>query len=158
MSGSSKGEATGWRRRHVLGLRGLAAGELDAIFERAAAYKERARRGEPKSTELAGVVVSNPAKVGKDAGELAGIGPLGVPATDDVSVALADDVDCVVYAATADTRPMEAYGDLDDEENTTGFLVARDQARTGTIRLYNDEFAGGDVSNISFTITNLVQP
>jgi hypothetical protein len=30
-----------------------------------------------------------------------------------VSVALADDIDCVVYAATADTRPMEAYGDLD---------------------------------------------
>ena len=66
-----------------------------------------------RDLELAGVVVSNPAKVGKDAGELAGIGPLGVPATDDVSVALADDVDCVVYAATADTRPMEAYGDLD---------------------------------------------
>jgi hypothetical protein len=66
-----------------------------------------------RDLELAGVVVSNPAKVGKDAGELAGIGPLDVPATDDVSVALADDIDCVVYAATADTRPMEAYGDLD---------------------------------------------
>jgi len=66
-----------------------------------------------RDLELAGVVVSNPAKVGKDAGELAGLGALGVLATDDVSVALADDVDCVVYAATADTRPMEAYGDLD---------------------------------------------
>ena len=28
-------------------------------------------------------------------------------------MALADDVDCIVYAATADTRPMEAYADLD---------------------------------------------
>ena len=43
--------------------------------------------------ELAGVVVSNPAKVGKDAGELAFIEPLGVAAIDDVSVAFADDVD-----------------------------------------------------------------
>ena len=66
-----------------------------------------------RDLELAGVIVANPAKVGKDAGELAGIGPLGVLATDDVEVALADDVDCVVYAATADTRPMEAFGDLD---------------------------------------------
>jgi 2,4-diaminopentanoate dehydrogenase len=66
-----------------------------------------------RDLELVGVVVSSPAKVGRDAGELAGIDPLGVAATDDASVALADDVDCVVYAATADTRPMEAYGDLD---------------------------------------------
>ena len=62
--------------------------------------------------ELVGVVVSNPAKVGKDAGELAGIEPLGVAATDDVSVAFADDVDAVVYTATADTRPDEAFVDL----------------------------------------------
>src|SRR3954471_12864599 len=66
-----------------------------------------------RDLELTGVVVANPAKVGRDAGELAGIAALGVLATDDVGVALADDVDCVIYAATADTRPMEAYGDLD---------------------------------------------
>jgi len=52
----------------------------------------------------------------------------------------------------------EDTGDLDDEENCTGFLVGKDQARSGYLRLYNDEFAGGDVSNIHFTITNLVQP
>ncbi len=63
--------------------------------------------------DLVGVVVSNPAKVGRDAGDLAGIDPLGVLATDDTSIAFADDVDCVVYAATADTRPMEAYLDLE---------------------------------------------
>jgi len=66
-----------------------------------------------RDLELVGVVVSNPDKVGRDAGELAGVGPVGVLASDDVGVALAEDVDCVVYAATADTRPMEAYGDLD---------------------------------------------
>jgi len=62
--------------------------------------------------ELAGVVVSNPSKVGRDAGELAYLEPLGVAATDDVTVAFSRDVDAVVYTATADTRPDEAFGDL----------------------------------------------
>ena len=66
-----------------------------------------------RDLELAGVVVSNPAKVGREAGELAGIAPLGVLATDDASVALADDVDAVVYTATADTRPGDALADLE---------------------------------------------
>ena len=65
-----------------------------------------------RDLELAGVVVANPDKVGRDAGDLAGIAPLGVAATDDVSVAFADDVDAVVYAATGDTRPDEALVDL----------------------------------------------
>lgn len=65
-----------------------------------------------RDLELVGVVVSNRAKVGVDAGELAFIDPLGVVATDDTSIALADDVDCVVYTATADTRPEHAFIDL----------------------------------------------
>src|SRR4051794_37432329 len=62
--------------------------------------------------ELAGVIVSNPDKVGKDAGELAFIDPVGVLATDDTSIAQAADIDAVGYAATADTRPEEAFIDL----------------------------------------------
>jgi hypothetical protein len=65
-----------------------------------------------RDLELVGAVVANPAKVGRDAGDLAGIGPLGVTATDDVSVALGPDVDAVVYTATADTRPDAALADL----------------------------------------------
>jgi hypothetical protein len=65
-----------------------------------------------RDLELVGVVVANPAKVGRDAGELAFLDPLGVPATDDTAVALTGDVDAVVYAATADTRPVEALHDL----------------------------------------------
>jgi hypothetical protein len=65
-----------------------------------------------RDLELVGVVVSNPDKVGRDAGELAGIEPLGVLATDDVAVATAEGVDAVIYAATADTRPEQAYADL----------------------------------------------
>src|SRR4051812_35486653 len=62
--------------------------------------------------ELAGVGGSNPGKGGRDPGELAVIDPLGVLATDDTRVATAGDVDAVVYPATADTRPDDAFADL----------------------------------------------
>lgn len=62
--------------------------------------------------ELAGVVVADPEKDGRDAGELALVDPMGVTATTDVEVALADGVDAVVYTATADTRPEAALDDL----------------------------------------------
>ncbi len=65
-----------------------------------------------RDLDLVGVIVANPAKVGRDAGDLAGIGPLGVAATADADAALAGDVDAVVYAATADTRPDAALSDL----------------------------------------------
>ena len=66
-----------------------------------------------RDLELVGVVVANPKKVGLDAGEIAGIAPTGVRATADGAALLArGGVDAVVYAATADTRPQEAYGEL----------------------------------------------
>jgi hypothetical protein len=65
-----------------------------------------------RDLELVGAVVASPAKVGRDAGEVAGIDALGVVATDDASVALSGDVDAVVYTATGDTRPDDALNDL----------------------------------------------
>ncbi|OLF16131.1 NAD(P)H-dependent amine dehydrogenase family protein [Actinophytocola xanthii] len=63
---------------------------------------------------LAGVWVSTPGKVGRDAGELAGLGrPLGVAATDDGEALLAARPDCVVYTAMADHRITEALADLE---------------------------------------------
>jgi 2,4-diaminopentanoate dehydrogenase len=62
--------------------------------------------------ELTGVWVSTPDKVGRDAGELAGIEPLGVAATDDADALLASGPDCVVYTAMADDRLPEALADL----------------------------------------------
>lgn len=47
---------------------------------------------------LAGVLVYNPEKNGKDAGELVGLGPTGVHATTDVEAILSTDADCVVFA------------------------------------------------------------
>lgn len=62
--------------------------------------------------ELAGLIVSNPAKVGVDAGALAFVEPLGVTATDDADAVLASGIDALVYTATGDTRPDDATTDL----------------------------------------------
>jgi hypothetical protein len=63
--------------------------------------------------ELVGVWVSNPDKVGKDAGDLAGLGrKLGVLASGDADEMLALKPDCIVHTAWADDRLMEALGDL----------------------------------------------
>lgn len=52
--------------------------------------------------ELVGVGVNDPAKVGRDAGELAGIGPIAVTATDDVDALIALGPDALVhYGPTA---------------------------------------------------------
>jgi 2,4-diaminopentanoate dehydrogenase len=62
---------------------------------------------------LAGVWTSTPAKAGRDAGELAGLGiSLGVAATTDADALLALRPDCVVYTAMADDRLGEALDDL----------------------------------------------
>ena len=62
--------------------------------------------------ELVDVVVHSDAKAGRDAGELCGIGPVGVIATQDPAPMLAGDADAVVYAAGANLRPMEAVEDM----------------------------------------------
>lgn len=49
--------------------------------------------------ELAGVLAYSDAKNGKDAGELAGIGAIGVPATTDFAAFLKSDAACVIYTA-----------------------------------------------------------
>ncbi len=62
--------------------------------------------------DLVGVIVSSADKAGRDAGELAGIAPVGVAASQDVDTVLAGGVDVVVYVASADVRPNEAMADL----------------------------------------------
>ncbi len=62
--------------------------------------------------ELVGLWVHSEKKVGKDAGELCGLGPVGVTATNDADALLAMDADCVIYTATADVRLMEAVDDI----------------------------------------------
>ncbi|MFE0747717.1 diacylglycerol kinase [Gordonia sp. NPDC058843] len=63
--------------------------------------------------ELVGVWVSDPAKVGKDAGELAGLDrELGVAATNDRDALIALRPDCIVHTAMTDDRVMESIEDL----------------------------------------------
>jgi 4-hydroxy-tetrahydrodipicolinate reductase len=62
--------------------------------------------------ELVGLWVHGEKKEGRDAGELCGIGPVGVRATRDADALLALDADCVIYTATADLRLLEAVDDL----------------------------------------------
>jgi 4-hydroxy-tetrahydrodipicolinate reductase len=62
--------------------------------------------------ELVGLWVHSPDKVGRDAGELAGLDPVGVAATNDIDALLALGADSVCYTATADLRPWEAVDDI----------------------------------------------
>ncbi len=62
---------------------------------------------------LAGVAVQDPAKVGRDAGDLAGLGrDLGVTATTDIEGLLTSGPDAVVYMASGDIRPDDALADV----------------------------------------------
>ncbi|MBB5911485.1 hypothetical protein BJY24_000352 [Nocardia transvalensis] len=63
--------------------------------------------------ELSGVLVHNPDKDGRDAGELAGLDrTLGVAASTDIEAALAARPRAVVYAASGDIRPDDALADI----------------------------------------------
>ncbi|NLE81455.1 MAG: dihydrodipicolinate reductase [Rhodococcus sp.] len=62
---------------------------------------------------LSAVVVHDPAKVGRDAGDLAGLEhPVGIAATDDVDAVLAAEPDALVYAVSGDVRPDDALADV----------------------------------------------
>jgi 2,4-diaminopentanoate dehydrogenase len=61
--------------------------------------------------ELVGVWVHSPEKVGKDAGELAGIEPLGLAVTNDADALIALAPDAVVYAASGPERDGAAVPD-----------------------------------------------
>ena len=57
--------------------------------------------------DLVGLLVNNPDKVGQDIGEIAGIGKIGVAATDDVEEIIALDADVVLHMPL----PSLVYGD-----------------------------------------------
>ena len=65
-----------------------------------------------RDLELVDVIVHNPDKVDRDAGDLADVAAAGVAATDDIGAVLDRSPHAVVYAATGDTRPDEALTDI----------------------------------------------
>jgi len=62
--------------------------------------------------ELAGLWAHSDDKAGRDAGEICGIGPLGVKATQDADALLAAGADCICYTANSDFRPGQVVDDL----------------------------------------------
>jgi hypothetical protein len=62
--------------------------------------------------ELVGALVYSDDKAGRDAGEIAGLGPIGVTATTDVDAVLDLDADCVFYAAQGEGNPMRGVEDV----------------------------------------------
>ena len=63
--------------------------------------------------DLTGVWVSSDAKVGRDAGELAGLDvSTGITAVDDLDAIIAGGPDCIVYCAMGDTRLPDAMADV----------------------------------------------
>jgi len=66
--------------------------------------------------ELVGCWVSSDAKHGRDAGEIAGIAPLGVAATTDADALLAMQADCVLYSPLL-AKPKEVIRILESGKN-----------------------------------------
>ena len=85
---------------------------------------------ENPGTELVGVWVHSPDKAGRDAGEIVGIGPIGVTATDDADALIALRPDCVVYAANGPERDAAA---VRLTTLVTGFLTHLGDLATGRV-------------------------
>lgn len=62
--------------------------------------------------ELVGALVYSGDKAGRDVGEIAGIGTIGVTATTDIDAVLALNADCVLYMAQGDWNPPAALDDV----------------------------------------------
>ena len=62
--------------------------------------------------EVVGVLVYSDEKVGRDAGEICGIAPIGVTATNDHEEILSLEADCVLYMAQGETDPAAALDDI----------------------------------------------
>ena len=62
--------------------------------------------------ELVGVGVSNPAKVGRDVGEICGLHPIGLAATDDVDALVALEPDALVHYGPTAAHPVDNIRDI----------------------------------------------
>ncbi len=65
-----------------------------------------------RDLNLVGALVYDEAKAGRDIGEICGLGPIGVTATDDRDAILGLDADCVLYMAQGEMNPAGAVDDI----------------------------------------------
>ena len=97
-----------YARQTQLSLRLMRKTRLRCDPHRGVGHRQRRAGGDPgrrraPGLELAAVIVYNPDKVGRDAGDLADVDrSLGVAATDDVDGTASTGIDAVVYAASGD--------------------------------------------------------
>jgi len=107
--------------------------------------------------ELVGCWVHSEAKSGKDVGELLGVGPLGVTATNDVGAILALDADAVIYAPLM-PNPDEVAALLKSGKNVVtpvGWFYPgekegaplREAALAGNVTLHGTGIAPGGISD-----------
>jgi hypothetical protein len=92
--------------------------------------------------ELAGVYVTSDAKHGVDAGELAGIAPIGLPATTDVDEIMALGADCHLFMLLGH-RPKAVRSAV---ERMAAILEAgQNVSQTSLVPLYYPEFAPPEI-------------
>ena len=65
-----------------------------------------------RDLELVGAFVYSDSKAGRDIGDIAGIGQIGVTATNDPDEIIALDADCVLYMPLGEMNPMGALDDI----------------------------------------------
>ncbi|GAA0413027.1 hypothetical protein GCM10009530_76970 [Microbispora corallina] len=96
--------------------------------------------------ELAGVLVYDQDKVGRDAGELVGVGEAGVACTDDVDHVLALDADCVLYMPL----PASYFGGdpATDVETICALLLSGKNVVTTTGFVYPQAYGPGVVDRL----------
>jgi hypothetical protein len=107
--------------------------------------------------ELVGLVVHSDDKVGKDAGELAGVAPTGVIATQDLDAAVALDADAFCYMATTHGRLKVATSELcqilESGKNVAttsfGLLIHPGSARSDILARLEESAQQGGVSLLS---------
>jgi hypothetical protein len=107
--------------------------------------------------ELVGLVVHSDDKAGKDAGELAGVGPTGVIATQDLDAAIASDADAFCYMATTHGRLKVAIGELceilESGKNVAttsfGLLIHPGSARPDILARLEESAQRGDATLLS---------
>ena len=87
-----------------------------------------------RGLELASVIVANPAKVGRDAGDLAGLPSLGVAATDQPDQVLASATPYLRLFGLASGGAYLARGALGLSQKSNGDGNAADQARIAVAR------------------------
>jgi len=107
--------------------------------------------------ELVGLVVHSDDKAGRDAGEIAGIGPVGVLATQDLDAALAVGADAFCYMATTHGRFKAAIAEvcqiLESGTNVVttsfGLLIHPGSARPDVLARLDDAARRGGASLLS---------